>query len=63
MQVPLKNLTDYLRNRLTRYYNRKSQRKSRLYGQQAFDKLVKDYGLIQPYVNSGLRPVNAQRLN
>jgi hypothetical protein len=38
---------------------RKSQRKSRLYGQQAFVKLVKEYGLIKPYVTSGIRPVNA----
>jgi len=60
MQVPLRKLDEYLRNRLTWYYNRKSQRKSRLYGQQAYDMLVKDYGLIQPYVTSGLRPVNAQ---
>ncbi len=36
-QVAFKDLEDYLRNRLFRYYNRKSQRKSRLYGQQAFD--------------------------
>lgn len=61
MQVPLRKLNDYLRSRLTRYYNRKSQRRSRLYGQQAFDILVKDFGLIQPYVTSGLRPVNAHR--
>lgn len=58
-QIAFKELEDYLRNRLYRYYNRKSQRKSRLYGQQAFDKLVKEYGLIKPYVNSGIRPVNA----
>ena len=60
-QVAFKNLEDYLRNRLFRYYNRKSQRKSRLYGQQAFDKLVKEYGLIKPYKTSGLRPVNTLR--
>lgn len=58
-QVAFKELDDYLRKRLLRYYNRKSQRKSRLYGQQAFDKLVKEYGLIKPYVTSGIRPVNA----
>lgn len=58
-QIAFKELEDYLRNRLYRYYNRKSQRKTRLYGQQAFDKLVKEYGLIKPYVNSGIRPVNA----
>lgn len=38
----------YLFNRLYRYYNRKSQRRSRLYGQQAFEKLVHKYGLIDP---------------
>jgi len=58
-QIAFKELEDYLRNRLYRYYNRKSQRKTRLYGQQAFDKLVKEYGLIKPYVTSGIRPVNA----
>lgn len=58
-QLAFKELEDYLRNRLYRYYNRKSQRKTRLYGQQAFDKLVKEYGLIKPYVTSGIRPVNA----
>lgn len=58
-QVAFKELEDYLRNRLYRYYNRKSQRKTRLYGQQAFDKLVKEYGLIKPYMTSGIRPVNA----
>ena len=60
-QVVFKELEDYLRNRLFRYYNRKSQRKSRLYGQQAFDKLVKEYGLIKPYATSGIRPVNTLR--
>ena len=60
-QVAFKDLEDYLRNRLFRYYNRKSQRKSRLYGQQAFVKLVKEYGLIKPYITSGLRPVNTLR--
>lgn len=60
-QVAFKELEDYLRNRLFRYYNRKSQRKSRLYGQQAFDKLVREYGLIKPYATSGLRPVNTLR--
>ena len=36
----------------------KSQRKSSLYGKQAFKILVDDYGLIKPYKTSGLRPVN-----
>ena len=60
-QVAFKDIEDYLRNRLYRYYNRKSQRKSRLYGQQAFDKLVREYGLISPYETSGIRPVNTIR--
>ena len=60
-QVAFRELESYLRNRLHRYYNRKSQRKSRLYKQQAFNKLVKEYGLIKPYVTSGLRPVNTIR--
>jgi RNA-directed DNA polymerase len=38
----------YLYERLNRYYKRKSQRRSRLYGQQAFEKLVYKYGLIDP---------------
>jgi len=58
-QVAFRELEDYLRVRLLRYYNRKSQRKSRLYRQQAFDKLVKEEGLIKPYKSTGLRPVYA----
>jgi len=38
----------YLAESLYRYYNRKSQRKSRLYGQKAFEVLVTKYGLIDP---------------
>jgi hypothetical protein len=60
-QQAFKKLDDYLRTRLYRYYNRKSQRRTRLYGQQAYHKLVKEYGLITPYSSSGLRPVNALR--
>lgn len=59
-QVSFRKLQDYLRERLNRYYHRKSQRRSRLYGQQAFEKLVKEYGLIDPYKSLGLRPVNAR---
>jgi len=58
-QVAFKDLEDYLRNRLLRFYNRKSQRKSNLHKSQAFDLLVKEYGLIKPYRTSGQRPVNA----
>lgn len=43
-----RRLRHYLRERLNRYYNRKSQRRSRLYGQQAFELLVHKYGLIDP---------------
>jgi len=62
-QVAFRKLNDYLRLRLTRFYNRKSQRKSRLYGQGAYDLLTKKFGLIVPYATSGVRPVNAQRRN
>ena len=43
-----RKLRYYLYEKLNRYYNRKSQRKSRLYGQQAFEILVQNYGLIDP---------------
>lgn len=43
-----RNLRYYLLNKLYRYYNRKSQRKSRLYGQKAFEVLTSKYGLIDP---------------
>lgn len=46
-----RRLRFYLKERLFRYYNRKSQRKSRLYRQKAFDKLVMKYGLIDPVYN------------
>lgn len=44
-----RRLRYYLRERLNKYYNRKSQRKCRLYRQQAFEELVRKYGLIDPY--------------
>ena len=43
-----RKLRHYLLQRLERYYNRKSQRRSRLYGQQAFELLVNKFGLIDP---------------
>lgn len=43
-----KKLRFYLYNKLHRYFNRKSQRKCRLYRQKAFDLLVNRYGLIDP---------------
>ena len=46
--VAKRQLNYYLRMRLLRYFNRKSQRKSRLYRKQAFGILVRRYGLIDP---------------
>jgi RNA-directed DNA polymerase len=43
-----RRLRVYLFNSLNRYYNRKSQRKSRLYGHKAFEILTAKYGLIDP---------------
>ena len=43
-----RNLRYYLREKLTRYYKRKSQRKSKLCNQGAFKVLVSKYGLIDP---------------
>jgi group II intron reverse transcriptase/maturase len=60
-QVAFRELDNYLRIRLMRYYNRKSQRKSSLYGKQAYKILVEDYGLVCPYQTSSIRPVNADR--
>jgi group II intron reverse transcriptase/maturase len=52
-----RRLRAYLSTRLYRYYNRKSQRKSRLYRQKAFEVLVTKFGLIDPttYVFSPAR--------
>ena len=41
-------LRHYLMKKLNRYYNRKSQRRSGLYGHQAFELLVAKHGLIDP---------------
>lgn len=60
-QVSLKKLEYYLKTRLHRYYNRKSQRKSRFYRQEAFTILVEKYGLIKPYMSSGRQPSFAVR--
>ena len=43
-----RRLRFYLSSRLHRYYGRKSQRRSRLYGQNAFEVLTTKYGLIDP---------------
>ena len=43
-----RKLRYYLLKKLTRYYQRKSQRKCKLYNQGAFEILVKKYGLIDP---------------
>jgi RNA-directed DNA polymerase len=60
-QVATKRLDDYLRSRIELYYKRKSQRKSRLHGDQAYQLLSREYGLVTVYVNSGRRPAKAQR--
>jgi RNA-directed DNA polymerase len=51
-----RRLRHYLSQRLYRYYNRKSQRKSRLFRQDAFGLLVNQYGLIDPTKYSYSRP-------
>jgi len=43
-----RRLREYLSTSLYRYYNRKSQRKSRLYGHNAFEILTAKFGLIDP---------------
>ena len=43
-----RKIRHYLQNSLYRYYNRKSQRRSSIYGQSAFEILVQKYGLINP---------------
>jgi group II intron reverse transcriptase/maturase len=43
-----RKLRYYLSERIYRYYNRKSQRKCRLYGQNAFEVLSTKFGLIDP---------------
>lgn len=52
-----RRLRHYLQERLNRYYNRKSQRGCRLYGQKAFEVLVARHGLIDPtkYTGRGVR--------
>jgi group II intron reverse transcriptase/maturase len=52
-----RRLRAYLSTRLYRYFNRKSQRKSRLYRQKAFEVLVTKFGLFDPtkYVYSPAR--------
>lgn len=58
-QVAFRKLDDYLRDRLHRFFQRKSQRRSRLHGQEAYRLLTQQYGLIVPYKTSGTRPVKA----
>lgn len=43
-----RRLRYYIYNKLNRYYQRKSQRKCRLYGHNAFEALVQKHGLIDP---------------
>ncbi len=49
MRIPRRALRKYLSTTLYRYYNRKSQRKTKLYRQKAFEVLTTKYGLIDPY--------------
>ena len=55
--VSKRRLRYYLYESLNRYYNRKSQRRCRLYGQNAFEVLVTKYRLIDPtkYTSGGVR--------
>lgn len=55
--VSKRRLRQYLYESLNRYYNRKSQRRCRLYGQNAFEVLVAKYRLIDPtkYSSGGVR--------
>ena len=46
--IAKRKLNSYMRSSLTRYFNRKSQRKSRLYRKRAFELLVTKFGLIDP---------------
>jgi hypothetical protein len=48
MKMPRRRLRKYLMSTIHRYYNRKSQRKSRLYRQKAFEVLTARYGMIDP---------------
>ncbi len=55
-----RKIRHYLWKKLYRYYNRKSQRKSRLYRRKAFEMLTSQYGLIDPTTYSLVRlPVKA----
>ena len=49
VRVAKRDLRQYLWDKLNRYYRRKSQRKCKLYGMNAFETLVEKYGLINPY--------------
>lgn len=48
MKMPRRRLRKYLMSTIHRYYNRKSQRKSRIYRQKAFEVMTSRYGLIDP---------------
>ena len=59
-QMSKRRLRHYLVTKLYRYFNRKTQRKCRLYRQKAFDLLASQYGLIDPTKYTLQRlPVNA----
>lgn len=54
-----RELRYYLYDRINRYYGRKSQRKSKLYNQRAFEELVRKYKLIDPTKYSTRQPAKA----
>jgi RNA-directed DNA polymerase len=58
-QVAKRQLRWYLSDRLMRFYRRKSQRKSKAFGPNAFALLVEHYRLIDPTKYRKLTPVNA----
>jgi len=55
LQMSKRRLRHYLSTKLYRYFNRKSQRKCRLYRQKALDLLISQYGLIDPTTFTLLR--------
>jgi len=50
-----RNMRYYLDKKLRQYYKRKSQRRSKLYKQGAFQVLIEKYGLIDPTKYAGAR--------
>lgn len=63
VQMQLRDLDNYLNTRLHRYFKRKSQRGTNLHGQQAYQMLTQQYGLIKPYKPSIFKPAKALKRN